>query len=235
MLELECMDQISSYTGKELSIKDIGNSTVIVAEKLWIYYIHAGSLYRSGFSYKKRGSKILCGEFLETKEIESIPGYKKDFEVLTISEETQKKMICSLDDLVCAIKENGGIELISFSDSKNKKTNNIVLRTEAGLWEVKRKSMARTVFRSEMAAVVFASGFGIDLADRVDEIPEMIQKAVYREYGRRENLVALQVSWIDHTAVPIQKSGLSFESIQDNINVQTEEIAQENSLPGYFR
>ncbi len=233
MLELECIDQIVSYTGKELSIENIENSTVIVAEKLWIYYIHAGSLYRSGFSYKKRGSKILCKELFETKEIESIPEYKKDLEV-DISEETQKKMICSLDDLVCAIQENG-IELISFSDSKNKKTNNIVLRTETGLWEVKRKGMARTVFRSEMAAVIFASGLGIDLSDRIDAIPEMIQKAVYREYGRREKLVTLQVSWIDHTAVPIQKSGLSFESIQDNINVQTEEIAQENSLPGYFR
>jgi hypothetical protein len=153
---------------------------------------------------------------------------------LTISEETQKKMICSLDDLVCAIQENG-IELISFSDSKNKKTNNIVLRTEAGLWEAKRKGMARTVFRSEMAAIVFASGLGIDLADRIDAIPEIIQKAVYREYGRREKLATLQVSWIDRTVVPIRKNGISPESIQDNIKVQTEEIAQENVLPGYFR
>lgn len=235
MLELDNLDQLSSYTGKEFSIKDIENSTMVFAEKLWIYYVHAGSLFRSGFAYKKKGSKILCRELIGSYEIESIPEYKKASDnLVSVSEDTKKKVCLVLDALVCTIQENG-IEPFSFSDSENKESNNMISRTKSGLWAVKRKDMARTVFRSELASVVFACGMGVELADRIDAIPEDVQKNVYREYGQREWLIDLKVSWIDHKAVQVQKWSQERQNAQNSINTQNEEIAQENDLPGYFR
>lgn len=235
MLELDNLDQITSYTGKEFSIKDIENSTMVLAEKLWIYYVHAGSLFRSGFAYKKKGSKILCRELIGSYEIESIPEYKRDSDRLVdVSEDTKKKMSRVLDALVCVIQENG-IEPFSFSDSENKESNNMISRTKSGLWAVKRKDMARTIFRSELASVAFACGVGVELADRIDAIPEDVQKIVYQEYGQRGMLIDLKVSWISHKAVQVQKRSQERQNDQNGINTQDEEIAQENALPGYFR
>ncbi|WP_290154475.1 hypothetical protein [uncultured Dubosiella sp.] len=78
------------------------------------------------------------------------------------------------------------------------------------------------------------------MADEMDAIPEGVQKKVFEQFEKADALRVLSmVSWIDQ--LPPQgpqdpQSAVPAEKKEIDRNIQNEEkIAQEITLPGYFR
>ncbi len=241
MFELKFTDDLVNFEDTEFTLKDIEEKPFILATNLWLYYIQNQKVYRAGFTYEKSGVRIHCQKLIEVQEVEEIPGWIKKSEALVeVSEET-KKSVCEIyGRLVKRVAEKKLDPVLFFADAKHKKEAALIYQNEHGLWEVKKPKVAQTAFRTELAAVIFGTGLGLMMADEMDAIPEGVQKKVFEQFEKADALRVLSmVSWIDQ--LPPQgpqdpQSAVPAEKKEIDRNIQTEEkIAQEITLPGYFR
>lgn len=79
----------------------------------------------------------------------------------------------------------------------------------SGIWEVKRQSALPVLFRSELAARIFAYGYPLDLANSIDQTSEDKQKAVLQRLQAsdlKKVLNKLGISWLRTKPVPDKKA-----------------------------